>query len=143
MIYINCKHFPPKGYKAISLFGIVIHRSDTGEMDQSDFQHEEIHALQQSDTQTAALIIASIMCTFFPSIWWFVGAMLLHLVLYGLLSVIYGIVWWIKLGSYKEMITDELYYYKNPLEMEAYTKEDDITYLAKRHPFAWVKYLRQ
>lgn len=29
----------------------------------------------------------------------------------------------------------------NPFELEAFTKEDDITYLQRRRPYAWVAYM--
>lgn len=141
MIFLESKYIPPKGYKAMSLFGICIHRKDASKMNDKDFIHEEIHAMQQRDTEKVLFILSLIACVFIPSIWWFISAILGHLLLYNLLSVIYFCIGWSKYG-FNESISKKCYYYDNPLEREAYANEKTPIYLAKRYPFSWFKYLK-
>jgi len=40
------KHFPPKGFLAINLFGIIIGRSEYGKLSELELNHEKIHSKQ-------------------------------------------------------------------------------------------------
>lgn len=40
------KYFPPKGFAAINLFGIVIGRKEYGRLSQQEINHEKIHTHQ-------------------------------------------------------------------------------------------------
>ena len=48
MRIIRARHFPPKGFKAINLFGIVIARKDV-KLTAEDIRHEEIHTRQMRE----------------------------------------------------------------------------------------------
>jgi len=141
MIYIESKYLPPKGYQAMSLFGVCIKRKDASPMSDISFNHEAIHERQQGEVQTFCLIVSIIICSILPSIWWLVGAILFHPVLYSILCVIYGVKGWIKKKSFLEMWKAGDYYYNNPLEREAYAKESEMNYLSKRYPFSWIKFI--
>ena len=49
MRIIRARNFPPKGFKAINLFGIVIARKDVTLTD-IDINHEAIHTAQMRET---------------------------------------------------------------------------------------------
>lgn len=49
MKIIQSNILPPKGYKAINLFGIVFVRPDT-ELTDTDIRHEQIHTAQMRET---------------------------------------------------------------------------------------------
>lgn len=52
----------------------------------------------------------------------------------------YGIEWLVKLIYYRNMITA----YKNiSFEREAYSNQNNTTYLDERKPYAWVKYIKK
>lgn len=40
------KHFPPKGFAAINLFGFIIGRSEYGQLTKYEMNHERIHTRQ-------------------------------------------------------------------------------------------------
>lgn len=40
------KHFPPKGFAAINLFGIIIGRKEYGKLSMYELNHENIHTYQ-------------------------------------------------------------------------------------------------
>lgn len=40
------KHFPPKGFAAINLFGVIIGRKEYGDLSKSELNHEKIHSRQ-------------------------------------------------------------------------------------------------
>lgn len=44
-IYYN-NHFPPKGFAAINLFGIIIGRKEYGHLSEYELNHEKIHSKQ-------------------------------------------------------------------------------------------------
>lgn len=46
MRILYSKYFPPKGFGAINLFGIIIVRKDYGALDAVDRNHERIHTRQ-------------------------------------------------------------------------------------------------
>ena len=48
MRIIRARHFPPKGFKAINLFGVVIARKDVT-LTEDDIRHEEIHTAQMRE----------------------------------------------------------------------------------------------
>lgn len=40
------KYFPPKGFTAINLFGIIIARKEYGNLSRKEINHEKIHSFQ-------------------------------------------------------------------------------------------------
>lgn len=46
MKVIYSKFFPPKGFTAINLFGIIIGRREYGKLSEYDINHEKIHSRQ-------------------------------------------------------------------------------------------------
>lgn len=46
MRILYSKHFPPKDFGTINLFGIIIVRKDYGGLDESEVNHERIHTRQ-------------------------------------------------------------------------------------------------
>ena len=44
-IFYN-RYFPPKGFAAINLFGIIIGRKEYGSLDKYEINHEKIHTKQ-------------------------------------------------------------------------------------------------
>lgn len=46
MKIIYSKHLPPKGYKAINLFGVLFVRIGSSPMTEDNFNHEKIHTEQ-------------------------------------------------------------------------------------------------
>lgn len=49
MKIIECSFLPPSGFKAMNLFGLIIHRSDTSEMSDINLNHEAIHTAQMKE----------------------------------------------------------------------------------------------
>lgn len=46
MKIVYSKHFPPKGFSAINLFGIIIGRKEYGILTKQEINHENIHTTQ-------------------------------------------------------------------------------------------------
>lgn len=46
MRIIYSKYFPPKGFAAINLFGLIIGRREYGELTKYELNHEKIHTRQ-------------------------------------------------------------------------------------------------
>lgn len=46
MIVFKSKRFPPPGFVAINLFGIIVSRREYGEMSKYQLNHERIHSFQ-------------------------------------------------------------------------------------------------
>ncbi|SHG26351.1 hypothetical protein [Dysgonomonas macrotermitis] len=46
MKILYSKHFPPKGFAAINLFGIIIGRKEYGSLTKYEINHEKIHTSQ-------------------------------------------------------------------------------------------------
>ncbi|WP_029903783.1 hypothetical protein [Prevotella sp. 10(H)] len=49
MRFIYSKHFPPKDFGAINLFGLIIVRKDYGSLTRVEQNHEQIHTQQMME----------------------------------------------------------------------------------------------
>ena len=64
MITIHTRHFPPRGFYAISLFPVIFHRGE--KLSERDLRHETVHLWQQ-----AALLIVLFYVLYL--IFWIIG----------------------------------------------------------------------
>ena len=108
------KHFPFKGYCAITLFNWIVIREDCKNyVGKKTYNHEGIHQAQAYDFYIG-----------------FCG--------YFIFYLLYFLEWVLKLPwalfGYKP-------YESISFEQEAYNREYDYTYLEDRRHFAWVKYI--
>lgn len=60
MKIIYNKHFPPKGFGAINLFGLIIVRKEYGELNDVEKNHEKIHTRQMLELLIVFFYIAYI-----------------------------------------------------------------------------------
>jgi len=66
---IRTRHFPPRGFKAITLFPVIFYKGDR--VSESDLRHETVHLWQQ-----AALLIVPFYILYI--IFWIVGLLRYH-----------------------------------------------------------------
>jgi hypothetical protein len=107
-------------------------RESARELTAGDKNHETIHGYQQLEVLIVSLIILFLLSVVFHvmSPWWMFAAPFVYFIWYGL-----------EYAVRKWVIGQEKPYRKVAFEQEAYTNENDLTYLKGRKPFAWVKYL--
>lgn len=60
MKIIYNKHFPPKGFGAINLFGLIVAREGYGELNDAEKNHEKIHTKQMLELLIIFFYIAYI-----------------------------------------------------------------------------------
>lgn len=124
------KIIPFKGYTAITIWPLIFARGK--QLKDYELNHEKIHLRQQLEVMlTSAAIIAILVLVFKISWWWMLLSLIVYYTGYG---IDYGIRY-LAYGSPNEA-------YRNiATEQEAYLYQYDFTYLNRRKPFAWVKYI--
>ncbi|MFV0329794.1 MAG: hypothetical protein ACK5M3_07605 [Dysgonomonas sp.] len=58
MKIIYNKHFPPKGFGAINLFGLIVARKEYGKLNDAEKSHEKIHTRQMLELLIVFFYIA-------------------------------------------------------------------------------------
>lgn len=113
MKVIYNRYIPLKGYDAINLFGVLFIREEYSDsnLGSSFFNHESIHTAQMKD-----------FCSWLP-----VGGTIFYLVY----------VWYFLLGLVEFDFRWKTAYRSIPFEVEAYSHENETTYLETRKKFAW------
>lgn len=110
MRIIYNKYLPPKGFKAINLFGLILARKDCGNLNSIEKNHEAIHTVQAREFLFLFFYFA------------------------------YIIEWIIRLIQYKNTYTA----YRNiSFEREAYSNQEDLSYLNNRKIFAFFSYYKE
>lgn len=132
MIEVRNDIIPFKGFLATCIWPFLFVREGARELTAEDKNHETIHGYQQLEVLIVSLIVLFLLSVVFHvmSPWWMFAAPFVYFIWYGLE---YAVRKWI--------IRQEKPYRKVAFEQEAYTNENDLTYLKGRKPFAWVKYL--
>lgn len=130
-IIIKNKWLPIKGYKAMNLFGIIFARNDKV-VDAITINHERIHSKQIKEVM---------FLTGFPLI---VITLTFNIPFLMLLWIFSYYIWYsaeysINLVRFKE---HHLAYRRISFEREAYTFQNDLTYLNRNNNFAFFKYIK-
>lgn len=129
MRVIYNKWIPFKGFKCINLFGCLFIRKGCF-MSEKDFNHEDIHSVQILEMFFLGLtiLLPFVLLGMINPLWLFASL--------GTFYYWYFVEWLIEVFHYGSTA-----YHTNTLEREAYSNDDDLTYLATRPKFAWWKYL--
>lgn len=130
---IYTKHFPKKGFTALTIFPFVFVRKDCAAKFSAKVErHENTHALQQLELGVIGLGLAAIFAVFGYG-WWTLPFFL------PLFYWLYALEWLLKLpfckfnGNRADMSIST--------EQEAYEHQDEVFYNDVRKQFAWLKYL--
>jgi len=132
---------PAKGFSAMSIFPFIFVRKDwlnkvkdnhrfTWKLIWKDYlNHEHIHAAQQLEVSLFGLALAIVLSILLCFSWWM---LLIPIFLYYVLYVLDWLIGTIagERDAYRTMI----------FEREAYANENNLDYLSKRKPFAFLKY---
>lgn len=120
------------GYDTITLGFIILTTRKTWEMNQEVLNHEKIHVAQWVEVTTLFMLIwvvVSLMIGSAKMLWWLPINMLAYYLIYMVeyaISRLYG-------GE-----TGKQDYRNIEFEKEAYKHQNDMTYLSRRLPFAWL-----
>ena len=129
---IYTKHFPIKGFTALTIWPFVFVRSDSKKFFiQKTERHETTHALQQKECLILGAVIAVAMLIAGYG-WW-------SLIPLGLFFELYAIEWLVKLPFCKFNGTRA--YFSISTEQEANEHQDEVYYNEVRKDFAWLRYL--
>lgn len=129
---IYTKHFPKKGFTALTIWPFVFVRSDSKKyFIQKTERHETTHALQQKECLILGAVIAVAMLIAGYG-WW-------SLIPLGLFFELYAIEWLVKLPFCKFNGTRA--YFSISTEQEANEHQDEVYYNEVRKDFAWFRYL--
>ena len=126
------KHFPFKGFTALTMWPVIFVRADRKEkFTYKVLRHETTHALQQIECYVLGwlLALAMILAGFE---WW-------SLVPIGLFFELYAIEWLLKLPFCK--FNGKRAYLSISTEQEAYEHQDEFGYNNVRKHFVWIKYV--
>ena len=128
MIIVKNKFIPFKGYETINLFGILFTR---GDIDNIEYNHENIHTVQIIECMFLAMAIIAILSVIFNfSFLWILLGVPMYYIQYGLEYIIIR-------GFHKKQGDA---YHDVSFEEEAYAHEHDLNYISHRKAFAWIKY---
>jgi hypothetical protein len=142
MRIIVSEKFPPKGFKAITLWPFIFaHETPVG----ADLRHELIHGKQQME-----ILYLAVALTFGLSFvigWWALFVLPLY-------YIIYGLMWLVELfrclfdksrgtrADGRHRPTWKRAYIMIPYEREAYYGEKENDYLKKRKPWNWIHFIK-
>lgn len=129
---INNKIIPFKGFKVITLFGLIFVRKDYV-ISKEEINHERIHIIQQYECFGAGLIIIKLIgciCDFSDLI-----LLLSPLTFF----FIYGLNYILILLRHKSLKSKQLCR-EIMFEKEAYSNQSNLTYLTSRKLFAFLKH---
>lgn len=122
---------PVKGFRAINLFGILFVRGNAT-INGVDMNHESIHSRQILEVIVSFYPIWIAICIF-SSPW--IALIIMPFSFY----ILYVLEWIVRLIQFRN--ANEAY--RNiSFEREAYTYQSDLSYLEKRKPLAWVKFIK-
>lgn len=129
---IYTKHFPKKGFTALTIWPFIFVRSDSKESFTKKMErHETTHALQQIELAIVGLILATISLIFGYG-WW-------SLLFLPLFFWLYALEFLVKLPFCK---FDTIRAYMSiSTEQEAYEHQDEFGYNNVRKHFAFSKFL--
>lgn len=131
MIIVRNKIIPFKGFSMLNILGIVFVRGDA-EVTSWRARHEAIHTAQQYEIMTLSALVALVLCKVWAS-WWYL------LIVVVMPFFLYVLAWLIALV----LPPYDRAYHDTPFEREAYANQNTADYLITRHPFAWVRYIKQ
>jgi len=122
---------PFKGFLAMCLWPFIFVRNAAAYLfDAVAERHENIHGEQQKEMLAVGIVISAVLAIFGCG-WWSLLAL-------PLFFWWYGAEWLVKLCCYRNGNTA----YKNlGFEREAYTNQNDASYLESRKRFAWIRYI--
>lgn len=124
------KIIPFKGYMAITIWPVIFAR--VRKLRGSALNHEKIHLRQQLEVVlVSAAIILFIVLWFELSWWWMLLTMAVYYIGYGIGFAIRYLLYRSADEAGRNIST----------EQEAYLNQYDETYLNRRKPFAWVRYI--
>lgn len=123
------KIIPFKQFKCINLFGLLFVRKGCF-MSEKDFNHEGIHSVQILEMFFLGLtvLLPFVLFGMINPLWLFASL--------GTFYYWYFVEWLIEIFHYGSTA-----YHTNTFEREAYSNDDNLTYLATRPRFAWWKYI--
>lgn len=130
MIVIKNKFIPFKGYETINLFGLLFTR---GDVDYTEYNHEAIHSEQMLECGILGAVVIILLCIIFNLSFW------LLLISPCTFYILYSIEYLVVRGFHKKQNDG---YHDISFEEEAYNHEHDFSYIARRIPFNWVKYIK-
>lgn len=129
---IYTKHFPKKGYTALTVWPFVFVRTDMKKFfTKKAKRHEKTHALQQIEMLVVGLLLTWLMYEMGFG-WYSVSGLFVFFEVY--------ILEWIMKIPFCKNDTD-VAYMSISFEQEAYGFQDIEDYNEKRRHFAWLKYL--
>lgn len=121
---------PFKGFLAMCLWPFIfVRNSAANHYNTVVNNHEQIHAKQQKEMLLVGIVLAAVAYVFI-GLW-----ALLFLPIFFLW---YGLEWLCRICQYRE---SHKAYRNISFEREAYANEKDLTYLANRKHFIWLKYI--
>jgi hypothetical protein len=123
--------FPREEYLAMTIFPFIFARDELSEI---DINHEHIHGHQQIEMTLASFFAILITIVAFDwSAWWVLLSLPVFYVWYGIEYIVRFIMYSKQKEAYRNI----------SFEQEAYLHEGDLTYLKRREPFSWFKYMFQ
>lgn len=131
MLVIKNKFIPFPGYETMNLFGILFTHDD--EIDPIEYNHEGIHSAQWIECTIAAGILILGLCILSNlSYWWMLLAPLIYYIQYCLEYIIIRCFHNKQKDAYRDISFEE----------EAYNNENNLGYIKRRKPFAWIQYVK-
>ena len=122
MKIVHSKILPPRGYKAITLFNVIVVRNGTL-LSPSDLNHEDIHWQQEKE-----LLI--------------VGFYILYVLMLVFRLAQYAITGYrLELHGFDKLSLWKTAYRRIPFEREAYCNQSLGDYIESRQHYCWTKYL--
>jgi hypothetical protein len=127
---IQNRFIPAKGFSAMMLFSFLFTR-DASMVTMRTVRHERIHVRQMWEVNILVALLVVPLCTFTSLSWWWL------LLPPGAFYLIYFICWIaeIMLPPYDRAYSNICF------ETEVYYNVDDLDYLEKRKPFAFLRYI--
>ena len=130
MFKVFNKIIPFKGFKGLTMWPFLFIRKGATVTDTFE-RHEGTHAKQQFEMLCVGIVLTIILFLVGCGWWSLFGLPIFY--------YWYGIEYIVRLFQYQTFIAA----YKNvAFEQEAYDHQNEIDYLDRRKPFAWVKYLK-
>lgn len=129
---VTCKWFPFAGYKAITIWPlIIVRKSAAWSFSEYDYNHECIHGRQQVEMMMfGALAVMGLFCL--GCEWWSMLALPMFFWWYGIEFLVRWVCY--KFDAHKA--------YRNiGFEKEAYANQMYLDYLKDRKLMAWIEYM--
>lgn len=127
---IKNKIIPFGDYDCINLFGILFTKKDLTE---KEINHENIHTIQILECILLGVVIIGILDIFMKfSLWWYLVSIFTFYILYCLEYLFIRCFHKKQGDAYRDVSFEE----------EAYTYDDDLTYLKDRKWYKWWKFVK-